>query len=156
MKIRPVDAGHYINGFNLSGNVFKVHGSPIDRVEEVDTTFSTLDETQTQEFTMRNNNFTNVNFPVANPVSAIVSSTNASTQWSVDFVDKLPFGLRAMNVSSVCAKGAILTGSSAIHYNVPYTQVEQGANQSEIKLNWSTAVRGQVICTVHADQIDSA
>ena len=154
VKIRPVDAGHFINGFNLSGNVFKVQGSPIDRVEEVDTTFSVLDETQTQEFTMVNNNFTNVNFPVSNPVTAIVSSTNADAQWSVDFTDKLPFGLRAMNVSSVCAKGAILTGSSAIHYNVPYTEVEQGTNQSEVKLNWSTPVSGEVVCTVHADQVD--
>ncbi len=155
VKIRPVDAGHFINGFNLSGNVFKCLGSAIDRVEEVDTTFSVLDETKTQEFTMLNNSFTNVNFPAANPVKAVVSSINASGQWTADFANKLPFGLRAKNVSSVCSRGAILTAASAVHYNVPYTQTEQGTNQSEIKLNWSTPVKGEVVCTVHAEEITS-
>lgn len=156
IKIRPVDAGHFINGFNLSGNVFKVLGSPIDRVEEVDTTFSVLDETKTQEFTMVNNSFTNVNFPAANPIKALVSSMSASAQWTGDFTNKLPFGLWAMNVTSVCSKGPILTSSSATHYNVPYAESEQGVKQDQVHLNWAVPVRGDVICTVHADQIDSA
>jgi hypothetical protein len=154
LKIRPYNDDHFINGFNMSGNVFKVLGSQIDRVEEVDTTFSILDEAKTQEFTMVNNSFTNVNYPAANPVRAVVSSSNTSTQWTADFSDKLPFGLRAMNVSSVCAKGAILTGAGASHYSMPYTQSEQGSGNSEISLNWSTAVKGEVVCIVHAETID--
>jgi hypothetical protein len=156
VKIKPIDAGHHINGFNLSGNVFKVLGTPIDRIDEVDTTFSVLDETKTQEFTMVNNSFSNVNFPVANPIKAVVSSTNASAQWTGDFANKLPFGLRAMNVTSVCSKGPILTAGSAIHYSVPYALSEQGVNQDQIRLNWAVPVKGDVICTVHADQIDPA
>jgi len=153
IKIKPVDAGHFINGLNISGNVFKVLGSEIDRIDEVDTTFSVLDETKTQEFTMVNNSFTNVENPVANPVKAMVSVTNVSTEWTGDFADKLPFGLRAMNVTSVCAKGPIITAGGAVHYSVPYTLTEQGANLDQIKLNWATPVRGDVICTVQADQI---
>jgi hypothetical protein len=127
----------------------------IDRVEEVDTSFNALDTSKTQEFTMVNNSFTNVTNPTSSPVSGIVSSSSFDADWDGDFSDKLPFGLRAMNVVSVCPKGAVQQSGGATNYSLPYALVEQGSGLNQIKLRWPNAVNGNVICTVRADSIDA-
>lgn len=155
IKIKPIGSNHFINGLNISGNVFKVLGVVIDRVEEVDTSFNSLDESKTQEFTMVNNSFSNVSYPTASPVSGVVSSASFDNEWDANFGNKLPFGLRAMNVVSVCAKGAIQQSGGSVNYSSPYALVEQGASKDQIKLRWPVAVRGDVVCTVRADTIDA-
>jgi len=153
IKIKPIGTGHHINGFNISGNVFKVIGVKIDRVESVDTSFNSLDTSLTQEFTMVNNSFTNVDHPTASPVSAVVSSTNTNANWTGDFSEKLPFGMRAMNVTSICANGPVTSSSGAVNSAMPYAIAEVGATKDQIQVRWPSAVKGEVICTVRADQV---
>ena len=43
--VTPRGPGHFIQGLNVSGNVFRTVNCTIDRVERVDTTFAGLDLT---------------------------------------------------------------------------------------------------------------
>jgi len=102
---------------------------------------------------MVNNSFTNVDHPTASPVSAVVSSTNANANWTGDFSEKLPFGMRAMNVTSICANGPVTSSSGAVNSAMPYAIAEVGATKDQIQVRWPSAVKGEVICTVRADQV---
>jgi hypothetical protein len=156
IRLKPIGADHYINGVNISANVFKALGTPIDRVEGVDTSFNSFDTSKTQELTMSNNNFTHVNFPSMNPASAVVSSASANSTWTGEFADYLPFESRAMHVTSVTAEGSILASNGGTVYTMPFSLAEQGTARNQIKVRWSEAVKGDVVCTVRADLIGTA
>tara|TARA_R110002124_G_scaffold26300_8_gene94467 strand:- start:12418 stop:14715 length:2298 start_codon:yes stop_codon:yes gene_type:complete len=156
IKLKPIGTGHFINGVNISGNVFKVIGTTIDRVESVDNSLANFDLSMTQELSMTNNNFTNVNLPSMNPVSAIVSSSSVDNTWTGNFGDWLPFGTRAMHVTSVTPQGSIIASNGGTVYTMPFNLSQQGTNRNQIKVRWSEPVSGNVVCTVRADVVGMA
>ncbi|GLQ33829.1 hypothetical protein GCM10007939_01120 [Amylibacter marinus] len=153
IRLKPYGADHFINGFNISGNVFKISGTDIDKIESYDDSFAPLDTNKTQEFTMVNNSFINVDYPTANPVTIEVSSSSTSNTWTGELAEYLPFGLPAKYVTAITPNGAITNSSNSAVFTQPYAETEQGANGDEIDIKWSSNVKGTVLCTVRADKL---
>lgn len=151
IQIKPYGSGHFVNGFNLTGNTFKhINGGSLDRVDKVDTSFAVLDTGRFRNITVSGNTFHAISTWVENPVTKEVVQSGNATVWSVDLVDHLIFGGRARNVVGCVPEGAI-TGASGTVYSQPYSAVEKGVNKSEIELHWSEAVSGKVQVTVRVD-----
>lgn len=142
--IKPVGAGHYIQGLTLSNNTFKAINGSIDRVDYVDTTYADLDMGRCRNITVQGNAFTGVNQFIATPMMLEVAVNSASSNWTADFAGYLPFGGWARNVNSVVAEGQIKDGSGAGVYEMPYVQVQQGANKDQVNVRWSKSVTGKI------------
>lgn len=149
--IKPVGAGHFIHGLNVTGNTFKASDGAIDRIETVDTTFADLDFGRFRNVRFEGNTFTGINAYTGSPVMVqFDQSSNAST-WTCDFAQYLPFGGRARNVDSVVTEGRIQNSSNATVSSMPYVQVEQGTNRDQINVVWPESCRGRVQVTARVD-----
>ena len=155
IRLVPYNSGHTIDGLTITGNSFKCSSGNIDRIEGVDTTFASLDTENIKEFIMKDNSFINIDNPTPNPVTLEVEKTSANDTWAVELENHLPFGLKAKNVTSIVAKGAIRNASNQNIFTQPYTLVEQGNGDNEVAIKWSTAVKGSVVCTVRGDNLST-
>ncbi|EBA12316.1 glycosyl hydrolase family 28-related protein [Roseobacter sp. CCS2] len=152
--IKPFGPDHFINGFSVTGNVFRSLNGRIDRVEDVDTTFADLDFSRTRDFEFTANTFHNVNDSVSNPASLThVQATEAST-WFMQTRKVLPFGGRALSVEGVMPTGAVTNTGGNNVYDLPWSEGEQGSSLRDVHLNWSVPVKGQVRYVVRMDQTD--
>ncbi len=142
--IKPYGPGHFIDGLSVVGNTFQMITGRVDRVEGVDTTFATLDMTKARNVTFAGNAFNNVDQRVANPISQAFTLNTAQTAWTCEFGPWLPFGGRAMTVEGVVPEGAITTASNQRVTEMPSVDLQQGANGTQVRLNWATAARGRV------------
>lgn len=150
--IKPYGPGHFINGFAVTGNVFRSLNGRIDRVEHVDTTFADLDYSRTRSFAFSANTFHNVNEPVSNPaVLSFEQQTEAAT-WVIETREALPFAGYALSVQSVMPDGAITSSSGAAVHDLPWAVAEQGTDRRDVHLNWSRGVKGRVRYVVRMDQ----
>jgi hypothetical protein len=149
--VKPYGAGHYLQGLNLSGNVFKALNGSVDRVEGVDTTFAPLDNSRMRNIWVEANTFTAVTQLCANPVRLQHSQATAATVWSVDGSAYLPFGGWARNVDAIVAEGMI-TGATGLRISeMPFVQVQQGAAKTLVTLNWAAAAKGTVGVAIRMD-----
>lgn len=149
--VKPYGSGHFIQGLNISGNVFKALNGSIDRIEKVDTTFATLDDTRMRNIRVEGNSFNAITQVIANPVSIEHDQVTAATVWTVNAGPLLPFGGRARNVESVVAEGLISGPAGERRSDMPYVLVEQGASLQEVALNWLAASKGRVKLRVRMD-----
>ena len=153
ISIKPYGSGQYLNGINISDNNFKMVNDTIDDAVGVDTTFADLDADRAREFTMTNNTFGNISNQVGNPVSVEITQSSASSTWSKDVGDALPFNMKARYVTAVASLGEVETNTGTNVYDMPAITTEAGPNDTEIQLRWSTNVRGSVIATVRGDRL---
>tara|TARA_Y100000815_G_scaffold275521_1_gene314242 strand:- start:214 stop:2622 length:2409 start_codon:yes stop_codon:yes gene_type:complete len=151
MVVKPVGPGHYIHGFNMSGNAFKAVNGDVDRVDMVDTTYADLDRGRMRNVTVGGNAFTGVTQVIANPVMLQFDVNTDVATWNCDFAGFLPFDGRARNAVSVVAEGAVQDGVGAVVAAMPYAKVEKGANKSEIQLVWPSPCHGRVNVTARMD-----
>ncbi|WP_095588660.1 glycosyl hydrolase family 28-related protein [Actibacterium ureilyticum] len=149
--IKPVGAGHYIQGLNISGNTFKSLNGSIDRIDHVDTTYATLDWTRARNITVQGNAFNGVTQTISNPVSLKFDINSAQTVWNCSFDGYLPFDGRLRNVTALVAEDPITDGGGTNVYHMPYVRTETGAAQNEAQVNWPVAVRGSVLLTGRVD-----
>lgn len=149
--IKPVGAGHFIQGLNISGNTFKSLNGSVDRVDHVDTTYATLDWSRARNITVQGNAFNGVTQTISNPVSLKFDINSAQTVWNCSFDGYLPFGGRLRNVTAVVAEDPITNGSGTTVHHMPYVRTETGASQNEAQVNWPVAVRGSVLLTGRVD-----
>ena len=149
--IKPYGSGHYLQGFNMSGNVFKPLNGSIDRVDQVDTTFADLNYARFRNIVVEGNSFNAVTQTTANPVTLEFDQNTAATVWTVDTGGYLPFGGRARTVSAVVAEGKITGAAGERRSDMPYVEVEQGAQKDAITLNWADPAKGRVQVTVRTD-----
>ncbi|SLN35024.1 Pectate lyase superfamily protein [Pseudoruegeria aquimaris] len=149
--ITPYGQGHFINGLNVSGNTFRAINGSIERVEGVDETYASLDMTKARNVTFAGNTFNNVNTRSINPVTVRHTQNSDASTWVVSTEGHLPFGGESRGVDSVMADGAIKAGSSTL-YSVPYAQVGQGADRSQVNLRWQQACDGAVWVTARMDE----
>ncbi|MHC0054818.1 glycosyl hydrolase family 28-related protein [Actibacterium sp. D379-3] len=149
--IKPVGPGHFIHGFNLSGNVFKSINGNIDRVDYVDTTYADLDHGRARNITVQGNTFNGIDQFIANPVMLQFDENSATKTWVCPFGAPLPFGGRARNLVAMTTEGKIEDGSGAVVSAFPYAKVEQGTDKNEVHLVWPDPVKGRVQVTARMD-----
>ena len=149
--IKPHGTGHFLNGVNVTGNMFRSINGTIDRAERVDTTFSDLDYTRFKNVTFAGNTYHAVTYQVMNPLRLRHSEGSAASTWTVAAGGELPFGGRARGVDGIVAMDAIKTGGGAVVHDLPHVRLEQGAKGDKIKLLWSEAVKGEVALSLRID-----
>ncbi|MBR9762407.1 MAG: right-handed parallel beta-helix repeat-containing protein [Rhodobacteraceae bacterium] len=149
--VKPYGAGHYLNGMNVTGNIFRcIHGS-IDRVESVDTSFAQLDFEKMTNVTFAGNMFNLVDTGTVNPLVLKHDEASPATVWTIDCAPKLPFGGWAQTVEAVVANGKIATGANVAHHLMPYVKTKEGAERDQVTLTWQEAVSGTVTVRVRMD-----
>lgn len=151
LVVKPHGPGHFIQGLNLSDNVFRPINGAVDRVERIDTTFADLDRTRMRNIVVEGNSFNAVSRFIANPVVIDHSENSAQSVWVVDLAGRLPFDGRARVVSGLVPQGAITNAAGAAVFAQPFVQVEQGAGGASVTLNWPEAVKGRARVEVRMD-----
>lgn len=151
LVVKPHGAGHFLQGLNLSGNVFKALNGAVDRIEGVDTTFAPLDNGRMRNITVAANSFTAVSQVTANPVRLQFDQVSPATVWTVDGSGYLPFGGWARNIESLVAEGMITGPAGERRTDLPFALVEQGATKSLVTLNWASASKGSVQVAIRMD-----
>ena len=149
--VKPYGSGHYLNGFSLLSNSFRVFNAEIDRVDMVDTTFAGLDFTETRNVRVDGNSFSNVGQSIMNPVVVSHNQNTAADTWNVVAGGFVPFAGRVRLVESVVAEGTILNASGSARYAFPNVVPGTGAQGNQTQLRWGEAVRGKAIVTMRMD-----
>ena len=149
--VKPYGAGHFVQGLNLSGNVFKSLNGPVDRVEGVDTSYAPLDNGRMRNIWMEANAFTAVTQVSANPVRVQHVQASTATVWTIDASAYLPFGGWARNVDAVVAEGMITGPIGERRGDMPFVIVEQGAAKNQVTLNWASPSKGTVNLAIRMD-----
>ncbi|WP_212524761.1 glycosyl hydrolase family 28-related protein [Actibacterium sp. MT2.3-13A] len=149
--VKPVGAGHYIQGMNISGNVFKSTISNIQRVDRVDSTYAGLDMSRARNVVVEGNSFNGVDQVISNPVTRQFDINTDSSVWNCDFAGFLPFGGQARIAAAVVPENGIRNGANALVHAAPYAVTGQGASNTVIALHWPEAVRGRVQVTARMD-----
>lgn len=152
--IKPYGPGHHINGFSVTGNVFRSLNGRIDRVDTVDTTFADLDNSRTRDLDFSANTYHNVNAKTRNPVHLSHTQATADGTWTADTGDVLPFGGRAKYVEQIVPVGAITDSGGTRVYSLPWTIGEKGADLRSVQLNWSQPVKGTIRYSVRSDETE--
>jgi hypothetical protein len=151
LVITPRGPGHFLNGFVVSDNAFRVVNGTVDRVETVDTTFASLDFGRMRNVTFEANTYHAVGTFTQSPLLLQHNQTGAADAWVLDGGAFLPFNSWARNVTAVVAEGAITTAGNTQQFVMPYTLVEQGPNRNQVQLRWPAPVKGRVNVTIRCD-----
>ncbi|MGB0902004.1 glycosyl hydrolase family 28-related protein [Halocynthiibacter sp.] len=148
--VKPYGSGHFINGLNVSGNVFKSLNGDVDQADNVDDSYAGLDYSRMRNIRWEGNTYTAVVKKTHNP--AIVKHTQASDSsvWSVDFAPHLPFSGRARTVTAVTSEGAINAGSGQAT-DMPYATPEKGSDKDQVQITWAQPCRGDIHVTARMD-----
>lgn len=154
LVVKPYGPGHFLQGVNISGNVFKALQGAIDRVDAVDTTFATLNYASMRNVTVEANSFTAITQPISNPVFFQFDQATAATVWTVSPGAYLPFGGWARNVESLVAEGMITGPANERRSDMPYVLVQQGATKQDVTVNWAAASKGRIHLRVRMDNPD--
>ncbi len=150
--IKPVGAGHYIHGLNLSGNTFKSINGTIERVDYVDTTFADLDMTRMRNIVVEGNSFTGIDQFIGNPVAVQFDQNTDAGIWNCEFAGFLPFNGRAREVMGVIAEGEIRNPANARVTAMPFVRLEQGAGGTQVQVNWPEPCHGRIHVTARMDR----
>lgn len=151
LVITPRGVGHSIAGLAVTGNVFRLFGSSIDRVEKVDSSFASMNMATFRNVVFSNNSFNGVTQSTASPILIEHNQNTESLTWVVNAAGYLPFGGRARNVEGIVAEGAITNTSGVAQHVMPYTVTEQSTNGQSVHLKWPTAVKGRAQVTIRCD-----
>ncbi|WP_135450803.1 right-handed parallel beta-helix repeat-containing protein [Tabrizicola caldifontis] len=151
LVVRPYGPGHYLNGFSLVSNSFRVFNATIDRVEMVDSSLATLDFARSRNVRVEGNSFNNVAQGILNPVIVTHTQNTAAETWNVSAGGFIPFGARIRMVESVQPEGTISTSSNTARYMFPNATPGTGTQGNEAQLRWGEAVRGKAIVTMRMD-----
>lgn len=149
--IKPYGAGHFISGFSLVSNSFRVFGVTIDRVDMVDGSIAALDFTKSRNVRVEGNSFNNVNQWIMNPVLVTHTQNTAADTWNVSAGGFVPFGARIRTVTAVMPEGPVTNAASAARYVFPHALPGTGAQGNEAQLKWGEAVRGKAQVTLRMD-----
>ena len=121
--VKPHGVGHFLKDVSISGNRFKFLGLAIDRAERVDTSFADLDYSRMREINFADNSFHGVNERVSNLLWFKYTEGSASTTWTIDTADQLPFKGQALAMDSVVVVGRIRNSSNSVVFPTPYVDL---------------------------------
>lgn len=150
--VKPFGTGHFIQGLNVSGNVFKSINGQIDRVDRVDDTIADLDHSRARNITFAGNSFNNILNTTINPATLEFNQVSDATTWTLNVSGYLPFNGYARTVASVVAQGSIKNASNTNIYAFPASVVNAGANQNLVQLIWPEPCHGKVQITSRSDR----
>ena len=151
LVVSPKGAGHFLNGVSIANNTFRTVNGSIDRVEDVDTSFSTLDFSRFRNVIFESNTFHGITQMTASPLTFQHNQPTAAETWVVDAAGFMPFRSWARNVAGIAGDGWITNASNAAQFAAPASFPEQGATKGQVHLRWPVAVRGRVNVTVRCD-----
>ncbi|MGR3573081.1 right-handed parallel beta-helix repeat-containing protein [Brevirhabdus sp.] len=149
--IKPFGPGHYIQGLNISGNVFKAINGSITRVDKVDESLAPLDASRHRNIVVEGNTFNSIDQIISNPVTLPFEQETASDRWTVDFAGYLPFSGECRTVQSVVLRNPIRNASNVKVFPGHYVETQMGTLRTKVHLNWSQAVKGKAWVTARAD-----
>lgn len=149
--VKPYGQGHTLNGLNISNNSFRAINGAVDRIDQVDETYASLDMGITKNVVVQGNTFHSVNEPIFNPLTVNYSRNSDAKTWTIDSAPHFPFGGWSRRVTAVVPDGAIKSSGSTI-YTTPYSAVKKGSDNNQIELVWSTACQGDVTVTMRMDK----
>ena len=152
ITVKPYGSGHFIQGLNVVGNVFKALFGNIDRIDRVDSSIADLNYNGMRNLQFEANTFNGINTYVANPLMIQMTQNTASNSWTSPVLTGLPFQGWARSVQSVVNETALLTPGGQQLDASPVVQVEQGPARRQIRLNWSQPVRGRVCIYARMDR----
>ncbi len=150
--VKPYGPGHFLNGFSMTGNSFRVFNAVVDRVELLDTSIATLDFTRSRNVQVEGNSYNQVSQTIMNPVIVAHTQNTAADIWNVSATTLIPFGGRVRMVESVVPEGPITTAGGTARYPFPNAQPGTGGQGNEAQLRWGEAVRGKVTVRMRMDQ----
>lgn len=149
--VKPYGSGHFIQGLSVQGNTFKSLNGNVDRIEKVDTTFATLDNSRMRNIVFEGNTFNAVSDPCFNPVSLEFTQSTAANNWTLDPSDSLPFGGWARSVESLVFVGPLTNSGGSAVGTIPYATINYGANSDQVRLTFPQATKGKVRMSVRMD-----
>lgn len=149
--VKPYGAGHFLNGFTVTGNVFRTFNGNIDRVEHVDTTFADLDRAKMRNVTFQGNVYHGVNQQVHNPISVTHTQATLDRIWVADSGTVLPFLGFARVIESVVPEGRLSNAANLAVYEAPWTEAEFGTAKRQYRVIFATPVTGTVRCQIRMD-----
>jgi hypothetical protein len=149
--IKPYGVGHYINGLNVQGNIFRTFSGTIERVEMIDTTYADLDQSRMRNIIFEGNAFNGVNNPTRNPHIDVHVQSSPDQTWTVDTQNYLPFDGHARTIDALVPIFAVRNAAGDAVFANPYVSPSQGANDDEFRVLWPEPVTGQVRFSVRMD-----
>ena len=151
LVVKPYGPGHFLNGFSMTGNSFRVFANTIDRVEMVDTSLATLDFGRSRNVRVEGNSFNQVAQGIMNPVVVSHTQNTAADTWNVSAGGFIPFQGRIRMVEAAMAEGVITNASNVARYLAPNATPGTGAAFNEAQLRWGEPVKGKAIVTLRMD-----
>ncbi|MBM3604913.1 MAG: right-handed parallel beta-helix repeat-containing protein, partial [Alphaproteobacteria bacterium] len=82
ITVKPYGSGHFIQGLNVVGNVFKALFGNVDRIDRVDTSIADLNYNNMRNLQFEANTFNGVNIYVANPLMIQMTQNSVSETWT--------------------------------------------------------------------------
>ncbi|MEL6957968.1 MAG: right-handed parallel beta-helix repeat-containing protein, partial [Pseudomonadota bacterium] len=149
--VKPYGPGHYINGFNVQGNVFRTSNTRVTRAERIDTTFATMDMWRMRNILFEGNCFNGVDEVTRNPHINVHSQNSPDATWTVDTEAFLPFGGYTRTIDALVPVQAIRNGSGQAVFAQPYVDPVNGSNTHEFRIIWPEPVEGDIRYSVRMD-----
>lgn len=149
---KPYGPGHFLQGLNVTGNVFRTTGARIVRADKLDTTYATMDFNRFRNVIFKNNAYNGIDFPAESPTVILHDQVTESNSWTIGTGAKLPFGGFARTVTSVVMEGAARDSNNSTRYDMPFAEVQQGSSNDQVRLRWPQATRGRALVTVRVDR----
>jgi len=149
--VKPHGTGHYLNGVNVTGNLFRSINGGIDRAERVDTSFADLDFNKAKNVTFAGNTYHSITSQVMNPLRVRHSESGHVQTWVIDPGGELPFGGRARGIDGIVMLDEIKKSGGAAVYDFPNARLQQGTDHDQVKLVWPEPVKGEVAVSVRID-----
>lgn len=150
-RIKPFGEGHFIQGLQVSGNVFRTLNGWIDRVEEIDTTHAGLRFERFRNVIWENNAYNGISTPAESPLVLRHDQNTAGNNWIIDTGGKLPFEGWARTVAGFAMEGAPNGPGDEVRTGMPYAVPQQGPGNDRVRLTWPSATRGRVVMTIRVD-----
>lgn len=149
--IKPYGPGHFVHGLSVTGNVFRTVNGAIDRIEHVDTTFADLNRNSMRNVVFDNNVFHGVSTETKNPLSVVHNQTTASSTWTLQTDERLPFDAWTRKIEAIAPEGTLKNGSGQYVFAMPGVRTQVGSDKDQVQLVWPEPTRGQVRCKVRID-----
>ncbi|MFN3524777.1 MAG: glycosyl hydrolase family 28-related protein [Paracoccus sp. (in: a-proteobacteria)] len=152
ITLKPYGTGHFIQGLNVVGNVFKALFGNITRIDRVDTSIADMNYTNMRNLQFEANTFNGVNTYVANPLMIQFNQANVNANWTIPVIQGLPFQGWAKSVQSVVNETALLNAAGDRVDANPHVQVEVGTTRRQIRLTYAQPLRGRVCIYARMDR----
>ncbi|MCT4333843.1 hypothetical protein MU516_13325 [Paracoccus sp. YLB-12] len=152
LTVKPYGTGHYIHGLTVASNVFKALYNSIDRIERVDTSIADLDYNNMRNVQFEANTFNGISNYVSNPLMVQHTQNSLSSSWTLPVIQGLPFQGWAKSIQSVILEGPITNASGNRLDAMPWVQGFVGSSKRQIRVNWSTPVKGNICVYARMDR----